>query len=124
MCESSSRTLDEQLDRVLALRDAALQLLQRDGEWMEVEGYPGRVRSYENDSLMMLHRTPFQPPPLSQAAMAAGVTAAQQQAAARDYGLDIWLQNKKVLSLIWNDTATMHVVMYRPGAWEQPLLDT
>ena len=61
MCESSSRTLDEQLDRVLALRDAALQLLQRDGEWMEVEGYPGRVRSFESDSIMMLHRTPFQP---------------------------------------------------------------
>ena len=56
--------------------------------------------------------------------MAVGITAAQQIEAARDYGLDIWLQNKKVLSLIWNDTATLHVVMYRPGPWEQPLLDT
>ena len=96
--------------------------IAQSGDWQEIEGYPGRLRSYDDNSLFILHRTPFQPPPVSEAAAAAGVTEQQQMAAARGYGLDIWRNKKKVLSLIWDaEESELGVVMFKPGAWEDDL---
>lgn len=107
--------------RIHALYQLALPLLHADGEWEEIEGYPGRVRSYERDDLMMLHRTPFQPVPVSKEAQKAGVTAMTQREAARAYGLDVWWQRRKVMSLIWNDGGPLGLITYKEGPWETAL---
>ena len=113
---------DEQLKHVDHLRSQVLLLLRKAGHWQEIEGYPGRLRSYDEDRLFILHRTPFQPPPVSEAAVAAGISAAAQKMAAREYGMDIWLDNKKVFSAIWNEGDAIGVVVYRQGLWEEELM--
>jgi hypothetical protein len=115
--------LEKQLERVFFLRNMALKLLQRDGDWQDVEGYPGRVRSYEGERLLIMHRTPFQPVPVSGAAVLAGVSPETQRDIAREYGLDVWLDNKKVLSLIWNNGGSLGIVLFREGPWEDELAD-
>ncbi len=107
--------------RATRLRDQALRLLQHAGGWLEIDGYPGRVRAYDDDQLFILHRTPFTPPPVSAAAEAAGIDAATQRQAAREYGLDIWRQSRKVMSLIWDEGKSLGVVMFKPGDWEADL---
>ena len=116
------RTLSrEQYLHVDGLRRRALELLNREGEWQEIEGYPGRLRGYESDAMFMLHRTPFQPPPISDAAVAAGISAEAQRRAARQFGLDVWQNNRKVLSMIWNEAEMPAVVLFRRGGWEETL---
>ncbi len=116
-----AESTDAQVSRALALRDQALRLLRHAGAWLEIEGYPGRVRSYDDEQLFILHRTPFTPPPISEAAAAAGIGAAAQRQAAREYGLDIWRHSKKVMSLIWDEGQSVGVVMYKQGTWEADL---
>lgn len=107
--------------RAQALRLHALEILRRSGEWQEVENYPGRVRALEQDDLLLMHRTPFTPVPISQAAEAAGVTALHQRDAARAYGLDVWWQRRKVMSLIWNEGGPLGLVRFKEGPWEGAL---
>lgn len=102
-------------------RDQALPLLRERGSWEEVTNYPGKVRSYEHDALFMLYRTPFQPVPISEDAAASGVTALHQRDAARAYGLDVWWQRRKVLSLIWNDGGPVGLIVFKEGPWQQAL---
>jgi hypothetical protein len=119
---SSFVTSGEQVTRALGLRDQALRLLRHAGAWLDVEGYPGKVRSYDDEQLFILHRTPFTPPPVSEAAAAVGIDASTQRQAAREYGLDIWRQSKKVLSLIWDEGQGLGVVMFKEGPWEADLV--
>ncbi|RYF08554.1 MAG: hypothetical protein EOO40_07780 [Deltaproteobacteria bacterium] len=119
---SSSASMGEQGSRAVRLREHALNLLRHAGAWLEIEGYPGRVRSYDDEELLILHRTPFQPPPISSAAEAAGIDAETQRMAAREYGLDIWRDKKKVLSLIWDGDHEVGVVVYKEGPWESGLV--
>ena len=114
--------LEQQFDRAFTLRDTALRLLNRDGAWTDIEGYPGRVRSFESDRLLILHRTPFQPIPVSEAAVVAGVSPQTQRDIAREYGLDIWCDSKKVFSLIWNEGSTLGIVVFKQGVWEEELV--
>ena len=104
-------------------RELALPLLQHLGAWQEVENYPGRVRSFEREELFMLHRTPFQPVPISDAALGAGVSAENQRDVARAYGLDVWWQRRRVLSVIWNDGGPLGLIVFKPGPWEEALAD-
>lgn len=108
--------------RAFSARDLALPLLRARGCWEEVENYPGRVRSFEHEELFMLHRTPFQPVPVSHEAQASGISALHQRDAARAYGLDVWWQRRKVLSLIWNDGGPLGLVVIKDGPWEQALM--
>lgn len=112
---------EEHFTRAFALRELALKLLRADGAWEDVEGYPGKVRSFEAERIFMLHRTPFQPVPVSHPATLAGVTPNQQRDVAREYGLDVWYDNKKALSLIWNEGGSLGIVVFKQGAWEVEL---
>lgn len=107
--------------RAFEARDLALPLLRARGSWEDVENYPGKVRSFEHEELFMLHRTPFQPVPISDDAKATGITALHQRDAARAYGLDVWWQRRKVLSLIWNDGGPLGLVVIKDGPWEEAL---
>lgn len=121
MSQPPSQPSHEHFVRAFALRNLALELLRRDGNWEDVEGYPGKVRSFESGRLFMLHRTPFQPVPVSSEATMAGVTPQMQRDVAREYGLDIWQDNKKVLSLIWNEGGSLGIVVFKEGQWEEEL---
>jgi hypothetical protein len=110
-------------EHAFKLRNMALPLLQAAGAWEEVENYPGKVRSYEQGSLFMLHRTPFQPVPVSQEALAQGVTVMNQRDAARAYGLDVWWDRRKVMSVIWNHGGPLGLVMFKQGPWQQVLAE-
>lgn len=112
---------EEHFTKAFALRELALKLLRADGAWEDVEGYPGKVRSFEAERIFMLHRTPFQPVPVSHSATLAGVTPNQQRDVAREYGLDVWYDNKKALSLIWNEGGSLGIVVFKQGAWEVEL---
>ena len=111
----------EQFQHIDQLRLRALDLLNRRGEWQEIEGYPGRLRGYETGALFMLHRTPFQPTPISEAAVQAGISPEAQRRAARGFGLDIWREDRKVLSIIWNESEQPAVIYCRRGVWESEL---
>lgn len=111
----------QHFERAFELREMALTVLQEQGDWEDVEGYPGRVRSYYGDRLLIMHRTPFQPVPVSNAAVLAGVSPERQRDIAREYGLDVWLDNRKVLSLIWNNGASLGIVLFKDGPWEAEL---
>ena len=113
---------DARIKRAHYLKSKALQLLSKAGDWEAVEGYPGRVRSYHGNRLFILHRTPFQPPPVSEKALAAGINSETQRQVAREYGLDIWVDNKKTLSLIWNEGDNIAVVLFKSGVWEEELI--
>jgi hypothetical protein len=108
-------------ERASAARDLALPLLRLSGTWEEVENYPGKVRSFERGELFMLHRTPFQPVPVSADAQASGISAGLQRDAARAYGLDVWWERRKVLSVIWNDGGPLGLIMCKEGPWMQAL---
>jgi hypothetical protein len=112
---------EDTLARAVNLRDAAVRLLRHRGNWLEIENYPGKVRSYDDDHLFILYRTPFTPPPISAEAEAAGIDAAAQRQAAREYGLDIWRESRKVISLIWNEGKAPAVVLHKAGPWEDEL---
>lgn len=117
----SARPDEAEFARVFALSKLALPLLQQEGSWEEVENYPGKVRSYEQGDIFMLHRTPFQPIPISEQAAQAGIGADAQRIAARSYGLDVWWQRRKVLSVIWNDGGQLGLVLFKTGSWESTL---
>lgn len=117
----SARPDEAEFARVYALSKLALPLLQQEGAWEEIENYPGKVRSYERDGIFMLHRTPFQPIPISEQASAAGINAQTQREVARAYGLDVWWQQRKVLSVIWNDGGQLGLVLFKTGVWEMAL---
>jgi len=108
-------------ERAASARDLALPLLRALGTWEEVENYPGKVRSFERDALFMLHRTPFQPVPISEDAEASGIDAGLQRDAARAYGLDVWWHRRKVLSVIWNDGGPLGLIVFKEGPWEKAL---
>ena len=109
--------------RIHSLFKVAMPLLHTHGFWQEVEGYPSKVRAFERGELMMMHRTPFQPIPVSEAGEQAGYNALSQKQVARAYGLDVWWERRKVMSLIWNDGGALGVVSYKEGDWQQYLLD-
>lgn len=111
----------EHFKKAFALRELALALLRQDGAWEDVEGYPGKVRSFEAERLFMLHRTPFQPVPVSHSATLAGIAPEVQRDVAREYGLDIWRDSRKVMSLIWNEGGSLGIVVFKPGEWEGEL---
>lgn len=108
--------------RAFGLKTLALDLMDRAGEWEAVEGYPGKVRSFHGGALFMLHRTPFQAVPISSAATLAGIAPGTQRDLAREYGLDVWRENRKVMSLIWNEGGALGIVMFKEGEWEQELI--
>lgn len=120
--EMDTPTLEGRMRRADRLRALALPLLRDAGNWEQVENYPGKVRSYTQGQLFMLHRTPFQPIPISEAAQAAGISRLHQRDVARAYGLDVWWERRKVLSLIWNEGGPLGLVVYKAGGWEQALV--
>ena len=39
-----------------------------------------------------------------------------------DYGIDVWVQHKKVLNIHWQEGEPVEIVSFRRGNWESELL--
>lgn len=122
MTPANDDGLEELLTRIATLRDCSIGLVETQGFWQTIDGFPCKLRMHEQNSLMILYRTPFQPIPVSQEAVMAGVSAAEQRRLARDFGLDVWASQRKTLSLIWNTDGPVAVLLYHPGTWEHAMV--
>jgi hypothetical protein len=94
-------------ERALTLRDLALKLLQRSGQWEHLRpSWPER-KVYNDDrfSIGFYVRPPE------------GVLCGL-------YTLDLWYEHKKVLSLTWHSAgADPNITNFRRGEWEPLFLD-
>jgi hypothetical protein len=125
--ESVAMTASSRVDRVLALRSAALEVLGAETTMVEVQGLPGRFPSASTREIDILHRTPFQRiPGKSRRLKDAGASPRQRGHRAPmslPYGLDIWFRQKRVLSVEWSaDDAELNILSFRRGRWEDALI--
>ncbi len=111
----------EKQRRILKIRDAALAILEKHGEWVTVENFPHQVVSWKGAGFFILHRTPFQPIPTSKKLVASGVSSATQRRHAGEYGLEMW-KDGKVLNIFWDVTGPIQIASYRRGPWKEELL--
>jgi hypothetical protein len=114
----------EKLRRATILRDAALEMLRREGNWQTTAGeHCLRLLHYEGTGFLMLHRTPFQQVPVSTKLVKEGFSERFQRELDKQYGLDIWVCGKgKVVNLIWNRNEPLEIVSFKRGSWENDLL--
>lgn len=109
----------ERLAQVIKIREAALLLLARHGQWEKYQGFPHLVRVCAAGGFAILHRTPFRPLPTSNVLVGEGVSRELQRKLAGDYELDI-SKDLKVFNIIWNDERdeSIEVVNFTRGIWE------
>jgi hypothetical protein len=101
------------LTRALALRDAALLVVKRRGEWEKVKvakrAGPGsgdmKFLSVHIGNLSISYRPSF-----------------QRVDVPLPYGLDVWVPSKKVMNIGWDAQGNIDLVSLRPGAWEAELI--
>jgi hypothetical protein len=93
---------------VRLLVSAAVEHVERSGTEQVFQGLAGPVGYMATDSLKILYRTPK--------AMAHGES---------NYGIDIWYEGKKVLSICWNSNLykDYEVVSLKRGPWIPAVLD-
>jgi hypothetical protein len=116
-------TKAEKLARVKYLRDAAVDLVDKEGVWkpVGVRGEEIRVEGIDRGTLSILYTTPFQKLPWN-------ISDREKYIAAIDdikvperpaFMIDVW--GRKVLSVHWNDEVTTDVISYHRGNWESQL---
>ena len=111
----------------LRIREVALELLKRRGEMRAIEGVPGRVMGYDNGSLSLGYRTPFQKLHVVSSEMSYKIALLEQTTGRKmsrnlEYGLDIWSEHKKVFNLEWaSNDGEIHIVRFKRGIWEEAL---
>jgi hypothetical protein len=121
----------EKIARATYLRDAAIQIVRREGKWQEVivDKKPIFVMGANSSKLSILYTTPFQklPEPSISKRLAtdtekydsaAGLASMPKREA---FLLDIWDNQGKVLSVAWDDGKPIHIVFYRKKDWESDL---
>jgi hypothetical protein len=114
----------DKLRRANELQAAALKLLRREGNWETTGGkHPQRLLHYEGTEFSLLHRTPFQPVPVSNKLVKEGFSERFQRELQKQYGLDIWARGQgKVASFAWNRRGPLEIVSFKRGAWESDFL--
>jgi hypothetical protein len=84
--------------RAAAIRDAAREIVRREGVWREV-GIPGgemiRVRSADFENISILYTTPFQPLPQPSNSMKYQAALLGSDAGRGAYLIDVWVAGKK-----------------------------
>lgn len=106
----------------LLLRDHVLPVVREQGtlEDLEDKNSPLRLVVLERPPWRFLHWTPFNALAPDQASSPGYRHALEHQHTRPDlpYGLEVWHDGAKVLSLLWADAGTFEVVSFRRGAWE------
>jgi hypothetical protein len=108
-------------ERVAELRDAALRVLERHGQWKPCGSRNLHMMTADVSNLLILHRTPFQKLLTPSERMKFMAAVLGQAPRALPYGLDIW-HGKKVFGIDWDDGREVEVRSFRRGEWEQRLL--
>ncbi len=101
--------------RVSAIREAALRVLRKRGNWSGVGN--NKMLCAEVEECSICYRTPFQKLPEPPEAMRYWAAQVGRKIDFQ-YGLDIWFRHKKVLNVMWDDGADFEIVSFKPGEWE------
>jgi hypothetical protein len=103
-------TKGERLADLTRLRETAIAIVQNKGQWKPVRCGDKEVpvMSAEHGQFSLMYTTPFQ----------------KVSTRAPGYMLDVWHsgENKKVLSLQWNENEPAMVVAFKRGNWERELI--
>jgi hypothetical protein len=124
----------EKRSRVLALRDAALAIINRKGS-ASTHTLRGLASGQVGD-IHFFYRTPFWPmskgsgisdrrlAKLSERQKYYAALLKQKSGGSKSfpYGLDVWAP-KKVLNIEWDHKNKIDIVSFHPGDWEQRLLN-
>jgi hypothetical protein len=110
-------------DRALAIRDHLLPMVHAHG-LLQVQRDALRLTTLQTGPWTITHWTPFND--LSpDAASSPGYRHAverQQAGAVLPYGIEVWHNENKVLSMLWADDGTSEVISFVRGPWENDAL--
>ncbi len=107
--------------RVAALREVALRLLDREGTWEPVRNADMNFLIAKSGEFQVLHRTPFQKLPEAPERVRYYAAVLGTDYRNLPYGLDIY-QGAKVLNIEWCDRDEIRIVSFRRGDWEDKFL--
>jgi hypothetical protein len=105
----------KKLDIALVIRDKALEIVKASGVWQDAGSMKFLVADHEN--LKIVYRTPFQKFP--QPSQDDKYLMAQMGVRGNlPYGLDIFVDSKKVMNLEWDDSGQVDLVSFKRGDWK------
>lgn len=107
----------------LALRDHLVPVVRRLGR-IEVQQGALRLVAFRPEGWDFEHWTPFNDLAADEAASPGYRHALERQrsSAQLPYGLDVWRDGAKVLSVLWADDGSFEVAAFQRGAWEEQAL--
>jgi hypothetical protein len=112
--------------RAMAIRDHVLPLVRKYGALADLEGKDATLRLIvlERHPWLFTHWTPFNALARTEASSPGYRHAIERQHARLDlpYGLEVWHERAKVLSLLWADSGASELVRFVRGAWEDAAL--
>ena len=110
-------------DRALAIRDHLVPLVRRSGS-QEVQRDSVRLISLQMGLWSITHWTPFNELASGEASSPGYRHALERQQAAPSlpYGLAVWHDGIRVLSILWADDGTWEVTDFHRGPWEDDAL--
>jgi len=110
-------------DRARAIRDHLLPLVRLNGD-QEVQRDSVRLISFQIGLWSITHWTPFNELSSGEASSPGYRHALerQQTTASLPYGMEVWHDGIKVLSILWADDGTSEVTSFHRGPWEDDAL--
>ena len=110
-------------DRAVAIRDHLLHLV-RDRGMLECQRDAVRLITLQLDPWLFKHWTPFNDPSPEQAASPGyrHALARQRLRPELPYGLEVWREDSKVLSVLWAEDGSFAVDSFVRGSWEDEAL--
>jgi hypothetical protein len=112
--------------RALVIRDHVLPIVRAQGTLEDLEDKDSTLRLIvlERDAWRFTHWTPFNALASVEASSPGYRHALNRQHTRLDlpYGLDVWHERARVLSLLWADEGSFEVKDFVRGAWEDAAL--
>ena len=110
-------------DRALAIRDHLLPMIRARGS-LECQRDAVRLITLQRDPWLLKHWTPFNDPSPDQAASPGYRHALTRQRTRLElpYGLEVWRDDGKLLSVLWSEDGPFEVDSFVRGSWEDEAL--
>ena len=110
-------------DRALAIRDHLVPLVRLSGS-QEVQRDAVRLISLQTGPWTITHWTPFNELSAGEASSPGYRHALERQHSGADlpYGMDVWHDGTKVLSILWADSGVSQLTSFHRGPWEDAAL--